>query len=258
VNVLNLGLVRLVTRAREISVRLAHGATRGHLARQFMAESLILATLGAGAGAALAWTAIRSFASWGPRSIPRIEEIAINATSLAVTLAVTLLIAVALGLAPIISTSHLVRGASRGGTRATESRQQRGVRSAFVVGEIAMAVVLLASAGLLLASFLRLTAVDRGFRSEQVMTMRMSPRGPRYAANPMALPQLFDQTLEAVRAIPGIGSAALIGDIPLTDGGTGWTFVPDGVAVEAGQEPAATVFPVSDDCCRPSSKVRDL
>jgi predicted permease len=247
VNVLNLGLVRLVTRAREISVRLAHGATRGHLARQFMAESLILATLGAAAGAALAWAAIHGFASWGPRTIPRIEEITVNGTSLFVTLGVTLLIAVALGLAPIISTQRHVHGATRGGTRATESRQQRGVRSAFVVGEIALAVVLLASAGLLMASFLRLTSVDRGFQSEKIITMRMSPRGPRYAGNPMALPQLYDQTLESVRAIPGIGSAALIGDLPLTGGGTGWTFVPEGVPVEAGQEPTVTVFPVSDD-----------
>ena len=247
VNVLNLGLVRLVTRAREISVRLAHGATRGHLARQFMAESLILALLGGAAGAALAWASIHGFSSWGPRTIPRIEEIAVDGTSLAVTLGVTLLIAVALGLAPILSTAGLVRGATRGGSRATESRQQRGLRAAFVVGEVALAVVLLASAGLLMASFLRLTYVDRGFQAERVITMRMSPRGPRYTGNPMALPQLFDQTLESVRAIPGIESAALVGALPLTGGGTGWTFVPEGVPVEAGQEPTATVFPVSDD-----------
>jgi predicted permease len=247
INVLNLGLVRLVTRAREISVRLAHGATRGHLARQFMAESLILVSLGALAGATLAWSAIRGFATWGPHSLPRIEEVAVNGTTLVVTLGVALLIAVALGLAPLFSSAGLVSGSARAGTRETESRHQGRLRSLFVVGEVALAVVLLASAGLLFASFLRLTSVDTGFNSERVVTLKMSPRGLNYRSSPLALPQLYDQTLESVRRIPGITSAALIGDLPLTGGGTGWTFVPEGVAVEAGQEPSATVLPASDD-----------
>lgn len=252
VNVSNLTLVRATTRARDIAVRLAHGATTRHLLRQFLAESTVLALAAATLGTALACGVVRAFVVAPPAALPRLEEVRIQGAALGIATAIAIGTALALGLASawLYSRPDMITGVMGGGARSTETRGRRRARSVFVVGEVALSVVLLASAALLGVSYVRLTSVDPGFRGEGVTSMVLHPRGATYRASPAAITQLYDRVLSGVRAIPGVSAAAPVDGPPLTGGGTGWTLVPDGEAITAGQDPSASVHVVSEDYFR--------
>ena len=228
-NVANLLLARAEARQKEIAVRAALGCGGLRLARLFVLESLLVAALGAGGGVVLARGGLAALRAFGPASLPRLGAVAIDLRVLAFTLAVTLVSALALGLAPAVHSARadLGRVLKEEGRSASAGRRGRALRRGLVVAEVALAVVLVVSAGLLVRTFERLMAVDTGFEPTGVLTMRTAlpaaayPDGPRSAA-------FFAAAVERIEALPGVLSAAVANDVPLEPGGSDSVFALEG------------------------------
>jgi putative ABC transport system permease protein len=206
-NVANLLLVRAAAREGEIAVRVALGAGRARIVRQLLTESLVLALAGGAAGVALAAWATRALIALGPRGIPRLDQVGLDGTTLLFALGISLLTGLVFGLAPALQTSRTdLAAVIREGSRGSQGRGGTRARGALVVVETALAVVLLAGAGLLIRSFQRLQEVDPGFRSERVTAFNLELPESRYS-DPPKLRQLMAGLLERLRALPGVDSA---------------------------------------------------
>lgn len=203
-NVASLVLARSSSRERESAVRTALGAGRGRLARQLLTESAVLALLAGLAGLLLASGGVRVLIALAPPGIPRIEQAGVDRGVLAFTLSISLLAAFVSGFAPalrVLRKDPIVW--LRPGDRSGKQAHTR-TRSALVVAEFALAVVLLAGTGLLLRSFLALRAVDPGFRPESVLTMNIAlPPG-----SPESASAFYDAILERVQDLPGTKAVA--------------------------------------------------
>jgi predicted permease len=215
-NVASLLLARGATRRREFAVRRALGATRARLAAQLIVESLILAGLGGALGLAIALALGTLMGSFAAGALPRLEEITLDARVLVFAVAASLVSGVVVGLAPVLGDS--TRTADVLNTRGDLSGSRRTVRlrSLLVTAQCALAVVLLAGAGLLLRSFDRLRAVDPGFDPRQVVTVRLEfPAAPsRGLDTASALAATRAQQMEtAVNAIAGLGGVDAVGFI---------------------------------------------
>jgi len=213
VNVANLTLARAASRRNETALKLALGAGRGRLARQLLTESLLLAVLGGGTGVLLAAWGVQLLIAISPTEIPRLHEVAIDGAALAFTLGAALVTGLLVGLAPAWHGAHAdVNEALKadGGT-ASAAATLGHTRSVLVVAEVALAMVLLVSAGLMLRSFAKLLAVNRGFRAEQVITAHLdySVSGFGTWVEPTrARPQVtIQQVLERIRQLPGVQAA---------------------------------------------------
>ncbi|MDQ2668987.1 MAG: ABC transporter permease, partial [Gemmatimonadota bacterium] len=214
-NVANLLLARASGRSREIAVRLALGASRPRLIRQILTESVVLSVIGAAVGLLLAAWALSALRVSGTTFVPRLADIGIDWAVVAFSIALGVGTGLLFGLAPAVrlvagATLHEFlkegsRGASAGGLR---------FRNALVLGEAALAIVLLCGAGLLLRSFLRLTQVEAGFDPGGVLTYEVVLPRARYAEDAQ-LPQLYDRLIEATRAIPGVSAVAVSSGLPL-------------------------------------------
>ncbi len=215
VNVTNLVLARGVHRRGEFALRSALGADRGRLVGQMLTESLLLATMGGVAGMAVAMLGVRALAALSPPELPRLGAIGVNGAVFVFGLAVSALIGLAFGLTPAIhaARSDPHRDLQQGSPRAT--RRHRRVRSALVVAEVTLALVLLVSSGLLLRSLQRLFAVPVGFDASHSITMQVEEVGHRYDKDSVRY-RFFAQALEAVRRLPGIKSAAFTSQLPLS------------------------------------------
>jgi putative ABC transport system permease protein len=218
-NVANLLLSLATSREKEIAVRAALGARRIRIVRQLLTESLLLALLGSVLGLGFAWLGIKALVAISPRDLVSLQTVGLNVTVLAWTLGVSVLTGIIFGLAPALHISRLNLNDSLKDGGKSESSQASGsrrLRNALVVSEIALAVVLLASAGLLIRSFLRLQQVDRGFNTDNVLTMVV--RLPdRYNQDPQVI-NFFNQTLERVRQLPTVRSAGMVNFLPLYGG----------------------------------------
>src|ERR1044071_4718428 len=200
-NVANLLLSLAPSREKEIAVRAALGARRGRIIRQLLTESLLLALLGSVLGVGFAWLGIKGLIAISPRDLVSLQGVSLNFTVLLWTLGVSLLTGVIFGLAPALHVSRLNLNDSLKDGGKSESGQASGsrrLRNALVVSEIALAVVLLASAGLLIRSFLRLQQVERGFTTGNVLTMVIRLSDARYKEDPQIV-NFFSQTLDRVR-----------------------------------------------------------
>ncbi|MBA2259955.1 MAG: ABC transporter permease, partial [Acidobacteria bacterium] len=218
-NVANLLLARATAREREVGIRAALGAGRWRLIRQLMVESLVLSILGTVLATMLAWWAVQVLRTSMPEGVPRVAAIAVDLRVLAATAAMALITGTLFGIFPALQLSKPdltaalkdgARGASSGGAR------QR-MRSALVVVEVALAVVLLVGAALFIGSFMSLMRINPGFASENVLTVQVSPRYPAGPIAPTvnAAPAL-EQIVERVRQTPGVVHAAMIsGGMPL-------------------------------------------
>jgi putative ABC transport system permease protein len=205
-NVANLLLVRAAAREGEIAVRVALGAGRARLVRQLLTESLVLALAGGLTGVGLAAWITRVLVALGPRGIPRLEQIRIDGTTLLFALGVSLLTGLLFGLAPALQTSKTdLAGVIREGTRGSRGRAGTCARGTLVVVEMALAVVLLAGAGLLIRSFQRLQEVEPGFRAARVTTFNLELPESRYS-DTAKLRQVMTGLLERLRALPGVDS----------------------------------------------------
>ncbi len=211
-NLANLLLARAAAREREIAVRAALGAGRARLVQQLMTESALLSLAGGALGLALAHAAIQALLSLRPASIPRLEEIRTDGAVFMFTVGVSLLASVLFGLLPAltISSSELqssLKGGMRGATGVAGSRRMRG---GLVVAEFALAVILLCGAGLLLRSFLRVQAVDPGFRPDHVLSLRIALHSSKEGDE---IVNYYQQVLERVGSLPGVEATGLAEDV---------------------------------------------
>jgi putative ABC transport system permease protein len=228
-NVANLLLARGATRQKEIAIRGALGATRGRLMAQFLCESIILALAGGALGLVLARGSVALVARLGPASIPRLTEATVDGRLFLFALAVSVLTGMLFGIAPAVqgSRANLSAALMEGGRSGTAGRAARGLRSALVVAEIALALLVLIGAGLLLRSFSRLRQVDPGFRSAGLLTIRVPLGGGRNNAIERRV-TFFQQVIDRIRTLPGVRSVGAVSDLPLTGLGNGSMFWIDG------------------------------
>ena len=219
-NVANLLLSLATSREKEIAVRAALGARRIRIVRQLLTESLLLALLGSALGLGFAWLGIKALMLISPKDLVSLQSVSINMTVLLWTLGVSILTGIIFGLAPALHISRLNLNDSLKDGGKSESGQASGsrrLRSALVVSEIALAVVLLASAGLLIRSFIRLQQVDRGFNTDNVLTMVVRLPDAKYPDDPQVV-AFFNQALEKVRQLPAVRSAGMVNFLPLYGG----------------------------------------
>ncbi len=226
VNVANLLLARAATRVREVSVRAALGAGRLRLARQLLTESLLLALLGGAAGLLVATWGIEILATMPPPDAPRGDQIRLDATVFLYAVGLSLFTGLVFGLVPAWRSSRPDLMGSLRDTRASSGTSHRLLK-ALVVSEVALALVLLAAAGLMVRSFRLLLDVSPGFRAENLLTLRTSLPDSRYA-EPYHRAAFYQQALAGLESLPGVRSAAVVATLPL-GGSSSWTnLVPEG------------------------------
>jgi putative ABC transport system permease protein len=215
VNVTNLLLARASQRRAEFAIRAALGAAKARLVRQLLTESVLLAVVGGAVGMVIAAAGVRALVALSPPGLPRVNAIGLDGGVFLFAFGVTTLIGVVVGLAPALQTSRgdVRAGLQQSSRSATGSRQW--TRRVLVVAEISLACVLLVSAGLLLRSMQRLFAVDPGFDASHLLTMQVRESGHRFDTDAAGL-QFFSQALDRVREVPGVVSAGLTAQLPLS------------------------------------------
>jgi putative ABC transport system permease protein len=221
-NLAHLGLVRGLGRARELSVRIALGASRWRLVRELGIECLILAVAGAAAGSVLAIWMIQGLAAMAPDGTPFIEDLRMDVRVLAATIVVTCVAVIVAGLLPAITSSRVQPGpALKDGAPASgSSRRVLLLRHGLVVAEIAGAVLLLIGAALLLRSFWRLQHVDPGVDVDRVLSARLTLPRNRYTTDADST-AFFQGLVDRLAAAPGVESAAATSFVPVGGGGFG-------------------------------------
>ena len=222
-NVANLLLARATARHREIAIRLAIGASRARLIRQLLTENFVLAATGGVVGAIIAAGTQRMVIGALPATLPRVHEIQVDWRAVAFAAVITLATTVICGLTPALQASQTravtaIADSSRG---STGGRRTRRARTAFVVAEIALSLVLVAGAGLLISTVSRLLNVDPGFDPKRVTAAKTwiaVPNNPEIDPyrTPVARTALMRRLLEQLRAIPDVEQAAIAGTVPLT------------------------------------------
>jgi putative ABC transport system permease protein len=221
VNVANLLLMRAAARAREIAIRSALGAGQWRILRQLLMESLVLSVLGSAMGLILALWFKDALVAFSSGDIPRLEEARLDWRVLGFTLAATLLTTLLTGLAPALQSAkpRLSTMLKDGGQKGTTG-QGRYVRNALVIAEIALALVLVAGAGLMVRSFLRLQKVDPGFDPNNILTLRLTLPEARYKEDSQTR-AFFEQAEQRVRSLPGVTAVGSSARLPLK--GYRWT-----------------------------------
>jgi putative ABC transport system permease protein len=216
VNIANLSLARATVRARELAIRTALGAGRGALFRLLLAESLVLGAAAAMLGLLGAGWFVRWIKSSAGMILPRVDTIAVDGAIVAGAAAVAVGVVVVFGLLPALGAPGpaLISALKDGGSAGSGRARQR-LRAALVVGEFALALMLLVGAGLLVRSLQRLQQVRPGFDLDQLVAIPIDPPSPRYDDPARAL-GLYDAVAEAVRAVPGVRSVALTNHVPLS------------------------------------------
>jgi putative ABC transport system permease protein len=218
-NVANLLLARATARRREIGIRIALGASRARIMRQLLAECFVLSVLGASGGLLLGWWSIDLLAALQPGDLPRVGELGINPTVCAFTVAIAILSTFLFGFAPAL---QLSRGSvndalEQGSQRSVGGVHSRRLSNAFIVAQVAISLLLLASAGLLIKSFWNLRRTNPGFDASRVHTVGISIPATRYQEAEEAV-QFWKKLLPALAALPGVESASAAFPIPFGGG----------------------------------------
>jgi putative ABC transport system permease protein len=216
-NVANLLLARSAARQREVAVRAALGAGRGRIIRRLLTESLLLAGSGGLAGLMMAWWGTDFLVSLAPPDLLNLSQVKINAAVLGFTLVIALLTGVIFGLAPAFEATRLNLSESlkEGGKSLGGGMRAQRLRSALVILEVALALVLLVGAGLLIRSFARLQGVDPGFNAQNMLTMRMSLPGRKYDNDQKRI-SFFRQAVAQMQALPGVESVGAVNFLPFS------------------------------------------
>src|SRR5690606_12586179 len=190
------------------------------LIQYVLMESLLLSIAGGALGVLLAWLGTRVLVAVAPASVPRLGEIGLNTSVLLFTLGVSLAAGLFFGLFPAfrVGSRRTLLALRDGGRGSTIGRDRHRARGALVVGQVALALVLLVGSGLMVRSFQRLRAVAPGFRTEGLMTFRLSPPPNRYPDTEDTA-RFYDELLGRLRALPGVTAVAGINNLPLTGGG---------------------------------------
>lgn len=245
-NVAHMLLAKGAARKKEIAVRLALGARRSRLIRQLLTESLILSSLAGLAGLLLGLCGTRVLVSMSPVNMPQVDSIALDWRVLLFTLGVSTLTGIAFGLAPAIQASalNLGEGLKESERGSTEGFHRNRLRSVLIASEFSLALVLLVGAGLLIRSFVALGNVDKGFDSENVLSMVVSVAGTSQQ-DPARRTVFFQELLRKVRAHPKVESAAAINHLPIAGDIWGLPFYLEGQAPLPPGDRQAAVYRVT-------------
>jgi predicted permease len=219
-NVANLTLGRAIAREPEMALRAALGAGRGRLHLQMLTESVVVALIGGTLGVGFAWAGVRTFLGLAPATLPRLDEVKVDASVLLFALVVSVLTGLLFGVVPSLRVAGaraevLLREAGRG---RVSGRRSDAVRRTLVVGEVALAMLLLVGAGLTLRSVLRILAVDPGYATENVIAARVNLDGERYRGN-IAKASYLREVTGRIAAIPGVQRVGVTTTLPLTPSG---------------------------------------
>lgn len=223
VNMACLLLARSAGRQKEVAIRFAMGVHRGRLIRQFLTESILLALVGGAVGLLLAYSSLKLL-RLVERVLPRAQEIHLDTAVLAFTLVISVLTGLLFGLVPALRNSgtQLTETLKEGGRTGETGPGTHRIRAMLVVAEIAIALVILVSAGLVLKSFRRLIHVDAGFDPSNVLTFRVdlpqsysTDHDPTRDGAPPRLAAFFQQLLQRLESLPGVKGAGIISDLPL-------------------------------------------
>jgi putative ABC transport system permease protein len=251
-NIANLFLARASGRQRELAVRAALGAGRWRIARQLLAESVVLAVLGGAAGVLLASWGVQTLLALRPRGIPRLDEIGIDVVTLGFTLMISLLVGIGFGLAPALTLSGRdpaawLRGEGRG---SSEGRARLRLRHALVVVQVSLALVLLVGASLLVVTVRRLTAIEPGFDPDRALVFDLPAMAARYP-DQRRHTAFIQRVLESLAAIPKAEAVGAVFYLPLDRGAVSGDFVFEGASPpQPGRESYASYRLVSGDFFR--------
>jgi predicted permease len=210
-NAANLVLVRGLSRSNEVSVRRALGAVRGRLVRMFVAEAFTLAVIGGVVGVMLAYAGIGAFRQLGPSGIPRLNEIAVDGRIAALACLVTLMCGVLMGLIPALRLTSDRQQGPLGGT-GFRSTGANSVWSWTVSAQVALSMMLMASAGLLMGSFIKLRSFSPGFNPDSALVFRQGLKRP--GAEQLTSTALWEEMLDQVRSVPGYTAVAAGSNLP--------------------------------------------
>jgi putative ABC transport system permease protein len=227
-NVANILLARGTARSRELAIRTAVGGGRGRLVRQMVTEALLLSAIGGALGIGLAQVALRTMVVLGAGTVPRLENASIDARVLAFTLVLSVGVALIFGVAPALETARLEAGETlKAGGRSIATPSGKRLRAALIVGEFALALILVAASALLVRSLVASLSIDAGFHPENVLTARVEyPRGTADA-----VPRAFYRAaLERIEHLPGVLAAGVISRFVIDTN-------PDDVITVEGREP---------------------
>ena len=215
-NVANLLMARATTRDREVAVRIAFGAGRPALLRQFLVESLLLALAGGALGLVLAAWGVRLTAHMNIAKLPRLDEVSIDANVLLFTLAVTVLTGVLFGFAPALQAlrGNLLHSLKQGGRGGSEGAERQLPRRLLVVVEVAVALMVLVGAGLLVQSFVRMARINPGYNPHDVLTLEIFLPAPKYPDKTQRV-TFWNRLVERLDSLPGVVSAATVNAVPL-------------------------------------------
>ena len=251
-NVANLLLTRAAAREKEVAVRTALGASWPQIARQLLTESMLLALLGGAAGLLVAEASLSVVRAMNPGNIPRLEDIHINWTVLAFTFGVSLITGILFGLAPVWRAIRVDLNASlKAGGRTGQSEgglyiRRHRLRGLLVISELAVSVILVAGAGLLVRSFVRLQNVAPGFNAEDVLTMQVAATGPKYRED-RALSNFYLDVEKRIARLPGVAAEGSVSALPMT-GSVGWGSINvEGYTPPPGQELQVDIRTASAD-----------
>ena len=216
VNLANLSLARAAGRARDAAIRTALGASRAHLLSQSLVESTILALTGGALGVVFAYWGVRALLAAAPIDLPRLNEVHVDARVLLFALAISLVTGMLFGALPALrSLRSAPMDALKSGARGTtEGRGGLRVRNLLVGLEVGLSAALLVTAGLLVASFVRLLAIDKGFQVDRVLAMNLSLLSTKYP-EPAAQAAVFQRVLEKAARLPGVRQASMVSALPL-------------------------------------------
>jgi putative ABC transport system permease protein len=237
VNVANLLLARATTRSREIAVRSALGAARGRLVRQLLTESLLLSLGGAILALPLASFTLKLFLRFSP--LPRMGNAAVNGPVILFTVGLALATSIIFGLAPALRSANpnLLQFMKEGARGTSSGTSHQRLRSALVIAETSIGLVLLVTAGLLLRSFHRLLHVDPGFNPDHVLTFNFDLPEAKYNSDQQI--RFYDDLLQQLKALPGVTSASGLAPLPLSGDNFIISFQIEGRPVPASEEPSA-------------------
>lgn len=215
-NVANLLLASATARRKEIALRFALGASRWRVVRQLLTESVLLSTLGGSFGLLLAVWGSEAIRVLGAGQIPRADEISIDTTVFAFTLALSLLTGIVFGAAPALYASRAnINEVLKEGGRSSTSGDRHRLRRVLVIAEVSLSVVLLLGAGLFIKGFWQLVNVDPGFATEKLLTVELSLTADRYAAM-HSRTAFYERLLDRVATSPGVQSAAIVNHPPFS------------------------------------------
>jgi putative ABC transport system permease protein len=242
-NVANLLLARAATRQKELALRTALGAARSRIISQLMIESVLLATFGGALGLLLAYWGLKLLVAASPDNIPRLNEIAIDWSVLVFTIIMSFLTGIIFGLVPALQSSKPDLNATlkEGGRGSKVGGSSRIIRNLFVIAEVALSLVLLIGAGLMIKSFLRLQNVKPGFRTENILTLRLQLPGSKYRDDTQRI-AFFKQLEERLRALPGVADVGAINFLQLAGQRSATSFtIADRPEPPPGEQPVTDV-----------------